>query len=58
MRVIRIYDKDGNHTLSLVDDNSLCPIIDLATPDGDVHYCGIPEELFLLFGLGLDIESV
>lgn len=46
MKIIRLYNEKGEHILSIVDEPAFCVNIDLATPDGNVEYCGVPRDLF------------
>jgi hypothetical protein len=46
MKIIRFYNEKGEHILSLVDEPVYCNEVDLASPDGDVEYCGVPRDLF------------
>jgi hypothetical protein len=58
MKVIRLYDKYGVHVLSLVDEPAFCNEIDLATPDGEVEYCGVPRDLFEVFEKHMKVEEI
>lgn len=46
MKVLRFYNEEGEHILSIVEEPCFCDQIDLATPDGEVEYCGVPRDLF------------
>jgi len=55
---IRLYNADGKHVASLVKVLALCDEIDLTDPDGNVFYCGVPEDLANELGKLLTIESI
>lgn len=49
---VRLYDKNGNHVLSILrcNDDYVCgndenPIYDLCTPDGKVVHCDITQDI-------------
>lgn len=45
---IRLYDKDGNHLLSILPcgiENEEAIDYDLVYPKGEVEYCGVDQEL-------------
>jgi len=56
MNIIRLYDEDGNHKLSIIPCSD--GFYDLATPDGKCLYCGIDTGLFESFGSHLKVERV
>lgn len=62
--VIRLYDENGNHCLSIVtcDDAICCGKLDfdLTIPGNDsdkVVYCGIPKDLVEVFAENMVVES-
>jgi len=57
VKIIRFYDEEGKHNLSLIAESDYCPDIDLADPDGKVEYCGVPEDLFLAMSKHFIIEE-
>jgi len=49
MKIVRLYNEDGEHVLSLIDDPDGCENVDLYRPDGTVLYCGVDRDVFEAF---------
>ena len=55
---VRVYNKDGEHVLTILGCLYEESKFDLATPDGEVEYCGVPLDIVKLFVEKLGLGSI